>query len=461
MTVKGAEFWYPRQGNGTGGFPLFTFEPGPDHASYIIEGQHRLTGTVRPSGAKNAVLPIMAAILLTKEPCTIVNVPALRDVSMMMGILTALGARIETGTTAGQPSLTIQVKDIASTAGPPDLMGEIRSSIFIMGPLLAREGECMVSYPGGCAIGPRPIDLHLKGLRLLGASISEEYGRITARTTGLRGADIHLDFPSVGATENLMMAAVLAEGCTVIHNAAKEPEIVDLQDFLNLIGANIRGAGTDTIRIVGRSSLGGGAHAVIPDRIEAGTLAIAACATGGDVRLAGTIPDHLLALTAKLGEMGAEITEEDDGTLRVRANRRLRATDIKTLPYPGFATDLQPQIMALMSLADGTSILTETVFEKRFNHVEELRRMGADIRVDGRTAVIKGPARLTGTTVQASDLRAGAGLVIAALAAEGTSVVRGVEHIERGYEGLEVKLGSLGAVIKKKDPYPKVRASTG
>jgi len=461
VNSKGTGFWYPRPGNTTTGYALSSLDLGPEQASYIIEGEHRLTGTIRPSGAKNAVLPIMAATLLTRQPCTILNVPALRDVAMMVEILKALGATVEYSYTAGQRSLTIQVAEVTSTTGPADLMGEIRSSIFIMGPLLARVSECTVTYPGGCSIGPRPIDLHLKGLRLLGATISEQHGRIMATTRGLRGTDIHLDFPSVGATENLMMAAVLAEGCTVIRNAAKEPEIVDLQDFLNLIGASIRGAGTDTIRITGQRELGGGQHAVIPDRIEAGTLAIAACATGGDVRLEGVIPDHLQALTAKLGEMGVEITEEDDGTLRVRSRGRLQATDIKTLPYPGFATDLQPQAMALMSLADGTSILTETVFEKRFNHVEELRRMGADIRVDGRTAVIKGPARLTGTTVHATDLRAGAGLVIAALAAEGLSVVRDISHIERGYEALDQKLAVLGAKIEKKDDNRRVQACTG
>lgn len=429
----------------------------------VIEGGRRLTGTVRVSGAKNAILPMLAGTILTAGPCRFQGVPEIRDVTVMTAILKALGARVAwTGSDSRRPGpgpasggypggnsvLEVRFSEPPGTEVPPELMGEMRSSLFVMGPLLGRVGRARVSMPGGCAIGPRPIDLHLRGLEALGARIEERGGHIEATAPRLRGAEIHLDVPSVGATENIMMAAVLAEGTTVISNAAKEPEIVDLQNFLNQLGAKIRGAGRDTIRVTGVRELSGGEHAIIPDRIEAGTFLVAGAITRGEVILENVISEHLEAIIAKLRETGAEIEEDRDGMrLSLRMAARPRAVDFTTLPYPGFPTDLQAQAMALMTVADGASVIVENVFERRFAHAGELRRMGAQVKTDGRVALVSGIDRLSGATVTASDLRAGAALVLAGLAAEGETAVHGALHIQRGYERFHAKLRGLGAQV--------------
>lgn len=417
---------------------------------YVINGGARLTGSVRISGAKNAVLPMLAGAVLTSARCVILDAPDIRDLAVMSGILKSIGVSVQVTERDGKRSIVLSAADLSASEVPEELMREMRSSIFLMGPLLGRTGKVRVSYPGGCAIGSRPIDLHLKGLRALGATITEKSGYIYAEAGRLKGCELHLDFPSVGATENIMMAAVLARGTTVIHNAAKEPEIVDLQNFLNGMGARISGAGMDIIRIEGVTELGGTEHTVIPDRIEAGTFMTAAAITGGDVLLENVIPEHIEAVTAKLREVGAEIIPDRE-RLRIRCPARPRAVDFKTLPYPGFPTDMQPQMMALMCIADGTSVITETVFENRLKHAEELRRMGANIKVEGRTAVVKGVPRLSGARVNASDLRSGAALVLAGLVADEETQVEGVEHIDRGYEDFDVKLRALGARIRRVD----------
>ncbi|MDP2859692.1 MAG: UDP-N-acetylglucosamine 1-carboxyvinyltransferase [Bacillota bacterium] len=417
---------------------------------YEVIGGTKIRGTVRISGAKNAVLPMLAATLLVDRPCEIIDAPDLRDVTVMTQILERLGAKVVVGRDQeGKRTLTVDAGDLWTHEVPDSLMRQMRSSIFLMGPLLGRMGKVRVSYPGGCAIGPRPIDLHLSSLQALGVRIEERGGYIDASTGGLRGTEIHLDFPSVGATENTMMAAVTARGITVIRNAAKEPEIVDLQNFLNAVGAKIRGAGLDVIRIEGTHSLGGARHQAIPDRIETGTFMAAACITGGEVLMDNCIQEHVEAAIAKLQEAGAEIEEAGDHQLHVAGPSRVRAVDFKTLPYPGFPTDMQPQVMSLMTLGLGTSVITETIFENRFNQAEELKRMGANVKTEGRTAVIKGVNRLFGATVAASDLRSGAALVLAGLAAEGRTVVEGCHHIDRGYEGLESKLSLLGARVRR------------
>lgn len=416
---------------------------------YVIAGGSRLRGSVSISGAKNAILPILAASLLSSGHVVIHGAPAIRDVAMMLAILRHIGTDVqvtphpEGGQTLALSGLALNTCELGA-----ELTREMRSSIFLMGPLLARCGHVKMAYPGGCAIGPRPIDLHLRGLELLGARIVERYGYIEARAKRLRGTEIYLDFPSVGATENLMMAAVLASGLTVIRNAAREPEIVDLQNFLNRMGAKIRGAGLDVIRIEGIATLGGAEHTVMPDRIEAGTFMAASAITGGDVLLRHVIPEHLESITAKLREMGVQVTEENEA-VRVTAAKRLRGTDLKTLPYPGFPTDLQPQMMALMSVADGTSIMTETIFENRFKVADELRRMGANIKTEGRTAVVQGVASLSGATVECPALREGIALVMAGLVSDGETVIEGVGHIDRGYQNLEEKLTLLGAAIRR------------
>lgn len=414
---------------------------------FVIRGGRRLSGKVAISGAKNAVLPMMAAAVLSPERCTLKGVPRLRDVAVMQQILERLGVQV-----AYHPDGTLEMwaRELTTCEVRDELSRQMRSSIFLMGPLLARVGKVKVAYPGGCAIGPRPIDLHLRGLEALGARLRERHGYIYGEAVRLRGQEIHLDFPSVGATENLMMAAVLARGVTVIRNAAKEPEIVDLQNFLNAMGARITGAGTDVVRIEGVRDLGGCQHQVIPDRIEAGTMMVAAAITGGEVLIAGVIPEHLESVTAKLREAGVAISFPEPGQMLVRGPDRLMATDFKTLPYPGFPTDMQPQVMALMCLAEGTSVITETVFENRFKHADELRRMGAQIKVEGRTAVVKGVPTLFGARVEATDLRSGAALVLAGLASEGVTVVEDTSHIDRGYEHLEVKLAGLGAEIERR-----------
>lgn len=416
---------------------------------FRVVGGRRLVGSLRVSGAKNAVLPILAATLLTPGECVIHGAPAIRDVGVMLEILRRLG--VQTRQEAGPAGLTLTIcaRQLDTMEVREELTREMRSSIFLMGPILGRFGKVKIAYPGGCAIGPRPIDFHLRGLADLGACLEEKYGYIEAEAARLTGREIYLDFPSVGATENLMMAAALARGTTVIRGAAREPEIVDLQNFLNKMGARVRGAGLDVIRIEGVERLQPTEHTVIPDRIEAGSFMAAAAVTGGDVRLENVIAEHVEAAAAKLREMGATVAAAPDGSLRVVGPGRLRATDLKTLPYPGFPTDLQPQFMALAAVADGTSIISETIFESRFKQAEELRRMGALIRVEGRTAVVRGVSRLSGASVAAPALREGMALVLAGLAAEGVTEVAGAQHVDRGYERLAEKLRGIGAIIER------------
>jgi len=415
-------------------------------SSIVIEGGRPLRGTVKISSAKNAVLPVIAASLLTESECIIEDAPELEDVKVMTEVLNALGAkaRLEGN------SIKISAGTIESPEAPYDLVRKMRASFLVMGPLLARKGLARISMPGGCAIGSRPIDLHLKGFASLGAKIELGHGYVEAKCDKLQGATVYLDFPSVGATENIMMAAVLAEGQTTIGNAAKEPEIIDVANFLNSMGAKIRGAGTDVIKIEGVKELSGISYTVIPDRIETGTYLVAGAITGGNVLLENVVPEHLKPVIAKLIECGAQITEEHEG-LRVIGGKRPIASDVKTMPYPGFPTDMQAQIMAYLSIARGTSMVIETVFENRFMHVEELKRMGAKIKIEGRSAVIEGVEKLSGAPVKATDLRAGAALVLAGLAAEGTTQVMNTYHIDRGYVDIVGKLKKLGADIKKED----------
>jgi UDP-N-acetylglucosamine 1-carboxyvinyltransferase len=410
----------------------------------VIRGGRPLNGSVRVSGSKNAVLPIIAACLLPVTPCTLEDIPDLADVHTICLVLEHLGARID----RNGSTLVIHPPERPCTEAPYEIVRRMRASFLVMGPLLARTGRATISLPGGCAIGSRPVDLHLKGFHTLGARIEHGYGSVQAEVGlhGLRGNRIYLDFPSVGATENIIMAAVLAEGQTIIENAAEEPEVVDLANFLNAMGAQIKGAGTKVIRINGVKELHGVTHPVIPDRIEAGTFLLAGAITGGNVLVQNVILDHVKPVVAKLNEMGIMVYEEADG-LRVTGRDEYRAVDVKTMPYPGFPTDMQPQMMALMTGARGTGIITETVFENRFMHVSELRRMGAKIKTVGRNAVVQGPAGLSGAPVKATDLRAGAALVLAGLRAGGETVVGNVHHIERGYERLVEKLRGLGAEI--------------
>lgn len=419
---------------------------------FVVRGGNRLAGTVRIGGAKNSILPVMAAVLLNKSGDEIIlkNVPHISDVVKMVEILTSLGARI----TWSGDTMAVCTKDVQNYFIDEQLMREMRSTVFLMGALLARLGQVCISHPGGCAIGQRPIDLHTKGLKALGAQFREQHhGYIYASGAYLTGAEIHLDYPSVGATENIMLAAVYARGTTTISNVAKEPEIVDLQNILNKMGARIRGAGTDQIRIIGVSQLHGVEYSVIPDRIVAGTIMMAAAATGGDVVLENVIPGHLEAVTAKLREAGAQVKEEND-RLRIQASSRPRALDVvRTLPYPGYPTDLQAPIMALLTRARGTSIVVENVFDSRFKHVGELIRMGANIIVtsDNRTVIIHGVENLTGASVTASDLRAGAALVVAGLSAQGETIIDGLHHVYRGYENLDTELVRLGADIRREE----------
>jgi len=411
----------------------------------IVRGGNRLSGTVKASGAKNAVLPVIAATLLGTTPSTLEEIPDLEDVRTISEVLEHLGATIKFDPCL----LSIDSSTITSCEAPYELVRKMRASFLVMGPLLAREGCAKISLPGGCAIGTRPIDLHLKGFEALGAEIIMGHGFIEARAPrGLNGARIYLDFPSVGATENIMMAASMAKGQTIIENPAEEPEIVDLANMLNHMGASIRGAGTKMIRIEGVSQLKGACHTVIPDRIEAGTYMVAAAMTGGDVYVENALTEHLKPVIAKLKEVGVEI-EEDVNGVRVRSRGGIRSVDIKTLPYPGFPTDMQAQFMALMTVAQGTSIVTETVFENRFMHVDELKRMGACIKIEGRSAVVEGVAKLTGCQVKATDLRAGAALVLAGLVAEGQTEIGYLHHIDRGYDRLVEKFRSLGADIER------------
>ncbi len=419
-------------------------------AKYIVYHSDPLRGEVVISGAKNAVLPLMAAALLSEEPCVIRDVPDLRDVAYMKDILTSLGAKVED---LGDKTISIVTEDIISTEAQLELVNKMRASFLVMGPLLARKGRARMPLPGGCAIGARPIDLHLKGLEALGAEILFQDGYVEARAggQGLIGDTIYLDFPSVGATENIMMAAVLAEGVTYIENAAEEPEIVDLASFLNKMGARIKGAGTDTIKIEGVTTLHGAKHTVIPDRIEAGTFMLAAAVTRGQVRITNVVPDHLKSIIAKLRECGVriEVGAED---LSVRGDLGPQcATDIKTLPYPGFPTDIQSPFMAYLTTVEGSSTIIETVFENRFMHVSQLCKLGANIETAGNRAVVRGGTSLRGTQVMATDLRAGAALVLAGLASEGKTEISEIYHIERGYERFIEKFAGLGARIERLD----------
>lgn len=410
---------------------------------FIVRGEVQLSGDVRCSGAKNAALPIIAATLLSSGVTAIHDVPKLRDIKVMQDIVALLGAKV----TWEQNTLFVDTSNINLVEIPEHLMREMRASVFLMGPLLGRFRKVRLSYPGGCAIGPRPIDLHLKALAKLGAKVTESFGYIDAEALRLHGSEIHFDFPSVGATENAMMAAVCAVGTTVIRNAAREPEIADLQLFLNRMGAKVCGAGTDTIRIEGTEHLYPCEHTVIPDRIEAGTFLIAGAITRGDVVVHNIVPEFLCSVTNKLQEAGVRIDFGSDH-IHIQADE-LRAIDIKTLPHPGFPTDLQAPMLALLSIAKGTSVVTETIFENRFKHVDEMTRMGARIRVEGRSAIIRGVSKLMGAVVEASDLRAGGCLVLAALAAEGVSEVENVYYIDRGYENFAEKLQLLGAQITR------------
>ena len=416
----------------------------------IIRGGKRLSGTVKISGAKNAVLPVIAATLLGQDRETCLDeVPNLDDVRTISEVLRTLGVKVRHEPENGK--LYVDASSIENITAPYDLVRKMRASFLIMGPLLARLGSAKISLPGGCAIGTRPIDLHLKGFEALGAKISIGHGYIEAVAhEGLKGAQIYLDFPSVGATENILMAAAMAEGQTVIENPAQEPEIVDLANYLNIMGAKIRGAGTNVIKVEGVKKLVARDYTIIPDRIEAGTYMIAAAMTQGDVYIANAISEHLKPVIAKLKEAGVKVIEDVDG-IRVICNRRPQAVDIKTLPYPGFPTDMQAQFMAMLTISQGTSMVTETVFENRFMHVDELRRMGAKIKIDGRTSVVEGQEKLTGCQVKATDLRAGAAIVLAALVAEGETQVGYIHHIDRGYDNLVQKLVSLGADIRRVD----------
>jgi len=412
----------------------------------IINGGVKLKGEVKISGAKNAALPIMAASLLAQSECVIHNVPKLMDVATMGKLISYLGAEVK-GIEKNN-TISINTKALVKYDAPYDLVKTMRASVLVLGPLIVRCGEAKISLPGGCAIGARPINLHLMGLEKMGAEIKLEHGYVWLKAKRLKGAKIYLDISTVTGTENLMMAAALAKGVTVIENAACEPEVVDLANFLNKMGAKVSGAGRDVITIEGVDSLKGAEYSVMPDRIETGTYAAAAAITEGDVLLKNCIPKHLDAVISKLRETGAEVIEEAD-SMRVKRKGRLKASDAKTLPYPGFPTDMQAQFMALMSIAEGTSIITETIFENRFTHVSELKRMGADIKIQGNTAVVKGAARLSGAPVMATDLRASASLIIAGIAAEGETEVSRIYHLDRGYEMIEEKMSALGAKIKR------------
>lgn len=415
----------------------------------IVKGGNRLVGAVKTSGAKNAVLPIIAASILGTTPSHLDEVPMLEDVHTISEVLKCLGLAVECS--PEKNVLDIDSTEITSYEAPYELVRTMRASFLVMGPLLARIGKARISMPGGCAIGARPIDIHLKGFEALGVKIEQGHGYIEASAPeGLKGTSIYFDFPSVGATENIMMAASLAEGTTILENAAEEPEIVDLANYLNKMGAKIRGAGTDTIRIEGVGKLHGADYTIIPDRIEAGTYMIAAAMTGGDVVVENVLPEHQKPLIAKLREAGA-VVEEDIDKVRVIGKNQLKAVSIKTLPYPGFPTDMQAQMMAMMVIAEGRSKVTETVFENRFMHVVELNRMGAQISTEGRSAVIDGPCKLTGCDVRATDLRAGAAMILAGLVAEGTTRIGDLHHIDRGYENIVAKLKNLGADIERVD----------
>ncbi|SHK46844.1 UDP-N-acetylglucosamine 1-carboxyvinyltransferase [Tepidibacter formicigenes] len=409
----------------------------------VVRKSKPLKGYVKINGAKNAVLPIIAATLLAKDKSVIKGVPNLKDVHVISDLLRHLGAKVE----FNEDTLIVDASDIKTCEAPYELVRKMRASFLVMGPLLARFKSSKISMPGGCAIGTRPIDLHLKGFKSLGANIEMDHGFVEAKADKLVGTKLYLDFPSVGATENIMMAAVLAEGTTIIENVAEEPEIVDLANFLNEMGANIKGAGTNTIRIKGVQELKGAVHTVIPDRIEAGTYMVAAAITKGDVVVDNVLIDHLKPTIAKLREVGCEVYEMEN-SVRVVGPKEIKATDIKTLPHPGFPTDMQSQFMALLSVAKGTGVVIETVFENRFMNVAELNRMGANIKIEGRSAVVQGVEKLQGSTVNATDLRAGAALILAGLVSEGETIIGETHHIYRGYVDIDKKLRALGADIE-------------
>ena len=416
-----------------------------DPEKLIISGGKRLQGTVRIDGAKNSALSIMAATLLTKDVCILRNVPRLTDLDTMTAVISKLGVKVEW---RGDNTLYIDSDDFNNYEAPYELVKMMRGSILVMGPLLARLKKAKISLPGGCAIGARPVDYHLKGFEALGAKVEVEKGYIEVKVIKLKGDDIYLDFPSLGATENIMMAACLAEGVTKIENAAKDPEVVELGRFLNKMGAKVKGLGTDIIEIEGVKKLHGVDYTIIPDRIEAGTYMVAAAITGGAVLIEKTDPLLLKPLIVKLEEAGVKITLKKN-LIKVIGPRRIKAVDIKTLPFPGFPTDMQPQFMALSCIAKGTSVITETVFENRFVHTGDLIRMGADIKIEGHSAIVKGVKELSAAPVMASDLRGGAALVLAGLVAEGTTELSRIYHLDRGYVKLEEKLNSLGADIKR------------
>lgn len=412
---------------------------------YIIRGGNKLQGEVSISGAKNAAVAILPAVILSDEPCIIENVPNISDIDITIKILLSMGAEV---TMLNKSTLRIDPRRVHTPCVEYNLAKNMRASYYFLGSLLGKVGKARVSMPGGCDLGARPVDQHLKGFSSLGAECSVDHGMIHAQADKLVGAHIYFDMVTVGATINVMLAAVKADGLTVIENAAKEPHIVDLANFLNSMGADIMGAGTDVIKIKGVKSLHGTQYSIIPDQIEAGTYMVAAAATNGNVLIKNVIPKHLESITAKLQKIGVRVEEYDD-SVRVIGTGRLTKTNVKTLPHPGFPTDMQPQITTLLTLAEGTSIVTESIFDNRFKYVDQLRRMGADISVDGRVAVIEGTGRLMGAPVRATDLRAGVALVIAGLAAVGTTEVEDIYHVERGYEDLEKKLRSLGADIRK------------
>nr|WP_309476545.1 UDP-N-acetylglucosamine 1-carboxyvinyltransferase [Scytonema millei] len=426
-------------------------QPSPEVDPAVLEiwGGHPLAGQVKISGAKNSALVIIAGALLCPQDCRIRNVPSLVDVARMGQLLSSLGVKIS----QHGDVLDIDASDLSTSQAPYEIVSQLRASFFTIGPLLARQGYAQVPLPGGCTIGARPVDLHVRGLQAMGADVQIEHGMVNAYVAGssrrLKGAKIYLDYPSVGATETLMMAATLAEGETVIENAAQEPEVVDLANFCNSMGARIRGAGTTAITILGVPRLHSTDYAIIPDRVEAATFLVAGAITNSEISLAPVIPDHLTPAIVKLQEIGVQIVADAPDCLRVVPGEGLRGTDIKTLPYPGFPTDMQAQFMALLSLSEGDSVITETVFENRLRHVAELNRMGADIRVEGNIAVVRGVPLLSGAPVVASDLRASAALVLAGLAAKGKTTIQGLHHLDRGYEKLEVKLLSLGARLQR------------
>ena len=411
----------------------------------LITGGARLHGEIAISGAKNAALPILCTALLTREPMTFTNVPHLNDIGTLLKLLGTLGVKVE----RSGDTVTLDASQLGDPIATYDLVKTMRASILVLGPLVARCGEARVSLPGGCAIGARPVDQHIKGLQAMGAEVTVEHGYVHARASRLKGAHLHTDMVTVTGTENLMMAACLADGETVIENAAREPEVVDLAHCLIAMGADISGAGTDIIHIRGVERLHGASHRVMPDRIETGTFLCAAAVTGGDVRLTGTSTMYLDAVIDKLRETGCEVTGEDDAIRLVAPQRRLTAVNIRTAPYPAFPTDMQAQFMALNAVAEGTGVIRETIFENRFMHAVELVRLGANILIDGNTAVVVGVERLQGATVMATDLRASASLVIGGLVAEGETLIERIYHLDRGYENLEAKLAALGAQARR------------